>query len=509
MTTFSYKTSDQFRDDFLRSIRNALITVAGIPNPNVTYGTDYYILGEAIGKIAELASLNGIASADAQMPDTATGTDLYRIAEIYELALRPAGGSSGSIVLSSSQTVGITSGQVLVANGLRFQVSTGGTYANGSLVPITSVDTGSATNLPTGTSLVWQSAPNFVAPTALVASPGFSGGIDAETDEGLRARLLSRLQNAPAGGNWSQFQAAASASSTAVQLACVYPAYSGPSTVLVAVAGAPTATSKSREVNSIIVNQTVAPAVQAITFEGVLQTVTTVQDTPINVSIGLALPGYPSTIGWTDATQFPIPVISGGAYSTGYCDVTGVTSSKVFNINADSSTAPAVGVVVNLCWVSKADWLLHTAQATVTYVSGTVYQVTLTAASNPFVSSDPTATVIAVGDYVFPAAYNTSTYVTALLNVFATMGPGQIANSVSLISRAARRPLVSSSNPCDLGPSVLKIIDQTGDEVLDVQFLYRQNISSAGPGKCPVTSNVANGPLILIPKNLAFYPTIS
>ena len=509
MVVFQHKISSDFRDDFLRSLRNGLITIAGIPNPNLTYGTDDYILGEAIGKIAELASLNGIASADAQMPDTATGSDLYRIAAIYSLALRPAGGSSGAIVLASSQTVGITSGQVLVVNGLRFQVSAGGTYSNGAIVPITSVDTGSATNLPAGTSLVWQSSPNFVAPTALVAAPGLIGGIDAETDQGLRARLLARIQNAPGGGNWAQFAEAASNSSSAVQQAFVYPTYSGPSTVLIAVTGAPTATSKLRSVNSIIVSQTVAPAIQAVTFEGVLQTVTTAQNVPINLSMGLSLPSYPSTVGWTDANQFPLPVIaSPGVFSTGYCDVVAVTNSKLFTVNADSSTVPASGAVINLCWISKADWLLHTAQATVTG-SSSPYTVTLTSASNPFVSSDPTATVIAVGDYVFPAAYNTSNYVAALLSVFANLGPGQIAVSSSIVTRAARRPYVSQSNPCDLGPSVLKILDQTGDEVLDAQYLYRQNISSAGQGRCPVASSVLNGPNILVPKNLAFYPTIS
>lgn len=502
MTNFQTKTYAQFRDDFLRSVSNALQTVAGITNPDVSYGTDHYIIGEAIGKLAELAQFNAIAAADAQMIDTATGTDLYRLAGFYGLSLKPAGGSSGFITFSSSNSVAVIAGSQLLDNsGLKYQVATGGTYANGALIPITSVDTGLGTNLSTGSSLRWVAAPLFSAPTALVASPGLAGGVEAETDDQLRTRVLTRLRNPPGGGNWSQFAQLAMNSSTAVQQAFIYPAYNGPSTVQVAVVGSVTATSKSRQVPALTVSGVVNPAVQAGVFEGMSLITTSAVNQIINVSIGLALPAAVSASppgvggGWTDGQPFPVNA------SQGYANVTTVNSTT--SIQLASDVPPTVGVT-KVCWLSKDDWTLRT--ATVTATSGSSpYTIRL---DTPFVSVNGVS--IAVGDYVFPCSVNALTYVNALLSYFASMGPGQILNPASssvtaLFPFAYRRPFVSSVFPSDLGPSVLKLISNTGPEVLDVQYYYRQDLG-AGAGKCPFPTNVANGPYILVPNNIGFYP---
>ena len=495
MTNFQTKTYAQFRDDFLRSVSNALQTIAGIPNLDVSYGTDHYIIGEAIGKLAEITSYNVIAAADAQMIDTATGADLYRLAGFYGLSLKPAGGSSGFITFSASNTVAIVQGtQLIDGTGLKYQVAAGGTYANGASIPITSVDTGTGTNLATGSSLRWVSAPAFSAPTALVASPGLSGGSNAETDDQLRARVLSRLQNPPGGGNWSQFAQLAMNSSTQVQQAFVYPVYNGPSTVQVCVVTAPTSSNKNRNVNSLIVSGTVNPAIQAGVFEGMSLLTTTAVNKPIDLSVGLSLPSAVSASppgiggGWTDGQPFPVNA------SQGYANVASVSSTNIITIVSD---VPPVVNTTKVCWLSKDDWTLRTATVISSSGSGT-YTIGL---DTPFVSVNGVS--IAANDYVFPNAVNVQNYINAILDYFASLGPGQILNPgtvTNLFPYAYRRPFVGTAYPSDIGPSLLKLMNNVGPEVYDAQYL------GSGARKCPFPTNVTSGPYILVPGNLGVYP---
>src|SRR5262249_39520042 len=153
--------------------------------------------------------------------------DLVRIAGLYKLSLRPAGPSSGALVLSAtvSTPVAIPGGSQLIdTRGLVYKVADGGPYSNGASIPITSVDTGASTNLPAGSALRWVAPPPFVNTTALVGSGGLTGGVNAEDYEGLRSRLLERLQSPPNGVNWPAANKAAEDASTAVQKAFCYQA---------------------------------------------------------------------------------------------------------------------------------------------------------------------------------------------------------------------------------------------------------------------------------------------
>ena len=486
MPTFQHKTSDQYRDDFLRSVSNGLQLIAGIQNPNVSYGTDHYIIGTAIGKLAELASYNAIVAADAQMADTAVGEDLYRIAKIYDLALKPAGGSAGSLVLTSSNTAAVSSGQQLIdPTGLRYQVAVGGSYADSDQILITSIDTGSGTNIAAGTSLRWVSPPAFVAPTALVATGGMTGGVDAEDDEGLRARLLERLRNPAGGGNWSQFAKAAESSSTAVQKAFVYPAYNGPSTVMVAVVTAPTKTNKNRNVNSLIVNGTVKPAVQSIVFEGVEIMVTTVQNQTTDVAIGLALPASASTSppgpggGWLDGTPWPDSTPNSAVYA--------MTDNQ--HLTVYSISAPLAGVS-RFIYIDS-NWNIYHRKV-VSYVPGPLSNLWTITVDSPCPG-------IQVGDWISPDAVNMDTYVAGLLNVFGKLGPGEITTNASLLPYAYRRPYTSTDWRSDIGPSILKFISNLGAEILDVRYLVASSTSPSIP------TLVTDGPKILVPRHVGFY----
>lgn len=488
LDAFYLKTADQIRDDMLRTYANALIR-RGITNPNVSEGTEIFIKYTAIANQLAVAMSNTQLMADAVMPDSAQGTDLEQRAAPYGLKLKVAGPSAGFIVLASTVSSPIlipVGSQLIDPTGLVYKVSVGGSYSNGALVPIVSVATGSSTNLAAGIVLKWNAPPPFVSQTALVSTGGLIGGADAENHEGLRTRLIEYFRNSPGSGNWSQINAAAEGSTVAVQKSFTYCAANGPSTVHVAVVTAPTATNKNRDLDVITLTTIVTPAISAILPQEVELVVTTVINIPENVAIAMSLPASTAASppgpggGWLDATPFPVFA------SSGHADVGAVTSTTVFDISSD--VAPAAGIS-RICWLSPFDWKVYKATV-VSFVGLGPYTVTI---DQPFVG-------IATGQYISPQAQNTDAYFAALLAFFAQMGPGQKTNVPGVLPRAYRKPLTTQSWPSDANATMLKAMENAGDEVLDVAFLFR---SSNTPG---VPSLITFGPTILVPNKLAFYP---
>lgn len=489
LTQFYLKTSDQIRDDMLRTYA-AMLVRRGILNPNVSQGTEIYVKYSAIANQLAVASSNTQLTANAVMPDSAQGTDLSRVAAIYGLSLRAAGGSSGFIALAASVPSAIlipTGSQLLDPNGLKYQVNPGGSFSNGQQIRVQAVDTGSATNLAAGIVLKWSSPPPFVSQAAMVATGGFTGGADTETFEGLRTRLLAYFANPPAAGNWSQINATAEGSSVAVQKAFTYAAANGPSSVHVAVTSAPTATNKNRNVDTVITIPTVVtPAVYALLPEYVELVLTTVQNQTANVSVALSLPASPAAMpagpggGWTDGQPWPTFA------SQGYANVTAVTNTQQITVNAD---LPPVAGVTNISWFSPIEWKLYTAVVTAFGGSGP-YVINLNV---PFPN-------IAVGHVISPLALNSQNYFNAFLNMFANMGPGQKTNVSGVLPRAYRKPLVGQNWPSDLVSQNLKFFINSGNEVADAIYLYRSVTTPTIP------ASISQGPWILVPGNLSIYP---
>jgi uncharacterized phage protein gp47/JayE len=489
-SSITVKTAEDIRDDYLRTIKEGLINL-GITNPNVSEGTLDHIRGTALGQFGALLYQNIALKADAQMPDTAQAEDLIRLANIYHLSLRAAGPSSGTIVLDATITTSIlipTGSQLIDDKGLSYNVTVGGSYSDGEEIQITAVDTGAATNLAEGSTLRWVSPPPFVSPTALVGSGGLTGGVDEETYEGLRTRILEKIRNPPGGGNWSQLNQAAEDSTVAVQKSFAYPACEGRGTVHVAVVTSPTDSDKTRDVNSVILSTKIIPAVQAVVPEYFELVVTTVQNQNVDVAINISIPSATTASppgpggGWLSGTPWP-------TYSAlGYSNVTSVSSSTVFTVRCDSD--PTIGVT-QICWLNPNNWTLY--RGTVTSFTGTFPSVTVTV-DTPF-------TGIAVGSFVFPDAELMQEYVNTLLEAFANLGPGQKTSQTGLLPRAYRRPLTTEAWPSDLNDQVLRRLTDNNDTILSASYSYRNTTTPTLP------SSISDGPYILVPRNLAFYPS--
>ena len=95
MNTFVVRDSSTIRDGILRVLRNGLIQ-RGVESPNVTPGSDWYVLATAVAQQLVVAEANAVLKADALMPDTAEAEDLGRISAIFGLSKQAAAGSVGA-----------------------------------------------------------------------------------------------------------------------------------------------------------------------------------------------------------------------------------------------------------------------------------------------------------------------------------------------------------------------------------------------------------------------------
>lgn len=502
----SVRDSVTIRNSILRTIKNGLYE-QGVSEPNVGQGSDFFDVASALSNELAAIGANGVIKADAQMPDTATDDedpngdqDLTRIANNLELYPQPATGSVGSVVIESSAVSPIAVGAELTDDlGQRYRVTVGGNYANGATVPVEAVSTGESTNRDEGDVLTWSSAPPYCSDKVTVGSGGFVNGADAEDSEALRQRVFAKFQTPPGNGNWQQVAETAEASTNSVQKAFVYPAIEGPSTCSVAVAAAPTATNKSRQIASTLLQGTVLPYTEGNLPKFGYLAVTTVQDVNADVAIGLSLPDAPTANppgpggGWIDGAPWPRPDVS----SLYKCTVTAVTSTTVFTVDAVSAPTPNVS---HIMWLSPTEWKLY--KAVVISVSGIegAFQITL---DKPFVG-------ITTGCYIWPECENAQVYIDALLTQFALMGPGEKSANASALARGFRHPPPTTAWPYSLGAHLLSAVSNAAEEVASAQFFYRFDgttglAGSSGTISPQVPPSLSSAPRIFVPRHIAFY----
>lgn len=499
LLTFQARDRITIRDAMLRTLRAGLLS-RGVENANVTPGSDTYVEFEAVASQLAVTEANGIISADQVMPDTATGDALARICAIYGLAKQAAAGSVGPVIFVASATTTVATGDQLVDDaGLTYEVEVGGTYSDGSSIPIVAVSTGTTTNHAEGDVLRWVATPPFADEKVTVGPGGLVNGIDAEDDEVLRGRLYARLQNAPRSGNATQLAETSEEASPSVQKAFVYPAIRGGATYGVAVTAAPTATNKSRDLASTTLTGTVEPYIKAQYPEHADAVITTVTNVDADVAFGLVLPEAPTASppgpggGWKNGTPWPTP---DGA-TTWRCTVTAVATTKVFTV--DAQTLPTLNVS-RIMWLSPTEWRLY--EATVLTVTGSAgaYQISI---DQPFVG-------IATGSYIFPACQNAQTYLDAVLAAFALMGPGEKTSNLSALVRGYRHPRPSNGWPSTLSGHLTRAITTAATEVESAQFLHRTDgtttlTDSGGVVTPQVPAALTDAPKCFRPRHIGIY----
>lgn len=538
VTTFTLPSAQTILQSMINHYL-ALATANGYPNISADPNSEVYIRFSAVSQ--QLAVLYNIAKQqmDARMIDTSSGDDLDRLLNTYGLQRKPATSAEGffKFITATSQT--LTSGMLLTgSNGLSYQVSVSGVYANGQNVPVIAVDQGQNTDLGVGQILSWNSPPPN-SQTNVPVSVALTGGSDLETDAQARARLYATIQNPPGSGNAQQLINVASSVDPIVQAGFVYSNFNGAGTQLIALVGyqtdgyyigrdiphlltdntslgggsSPYNTLSQNYGNNLSNDTSVIYGQVAAGVSNPYATyVTTVNNQTSDVSFLLTLPfpvGSPvngTGNGWLNfqGSTWPNP---DGTYVTNACTVTAVTSSTQITVAAGSAghaaTTPVGGLTL-IQWVNRSGasgngWQIVQAKVLSAVDNGNdTWTITLDTPLTCGAVDYYGNSQVAVGDYIFPASLNAQNYLDTVMGTFAALGPGQVTSTLGLLAIGAnRQPAASSTYSPYVAGQFLQNLTAENSEMYAAQFLYNST-NQLGPA-------VATPPNIWIPRNIGFY----
>lgn len=233
---FSRPTLDQLIDRVATDIASRL--------PGQSYSLLRRSLAGALAR-AEAGAVHSLYGyldfiAKQALPDTAEDEFLLRWASIWlPLGRKPATYASGTDAVQVSGAVGtvVLAGTLFVrADGLQYK-TTSEVMLSGStaLVSVISLTASSSANTGAGVSMTLLQPVSGLSGSALVVSPGITGGNDQETLTSLRARLIRRIQQPPQGGSAADYETWA-LEVPGVTRAWVKPLYLGLGTVVVFIA---------------------------------------------------------------------------------------------------------------------------------------------------------------------------------------------------------------------------------------------------------------------------------
>lgn len=165
------------------------------------------IIGRAEGGVAHL--LYGYIDwvANQVMPDTAEREFLERWCAIWNIQRKPADFAAGSITFTVVPGSLIPVDTIIQRqDGIQYiamaESTVVGTVAT---VSVQALVAGDDANLAAGNRVTLLSPIAGVQSNGTVAAGGITGGVDVESDDRLRERLLERLRNPPQGGAYSDY----------------------------------------------------------------------------------------------------------------------------------------------------------------------------------------------------------------------------------------------------------------------------------------------------------------
>ncbi|CAM5772022.1 hypothetical protein LMIY3S_03704 [Labrys miyagiensis] len=186
-------------------------------------GRDYVTAATGVGAVIPNSPMRVITDANSGMaslvmqyidwlsrqllPDTAESEWLVRQANIWlKRGRKQATYSSGEAAFTGTVGFPVPAGTPLTAGNILFETAEGITLGTGPTnAPIVAQVGGASGNLDPGSTLSLAEAIPGVTGTATVVS--LAGGVDAESDDELRIRVLDRIQQPPMGGDANDYVA--------------------------------------------------------------------------------------------------------------------------------------------------------------------------------------------------------------------------------------------------------------------------------------------------------------
>ena len=139
--------------------------------------------------------------------DTAEAEYLDRWASIWGITRTPAAAATGTVTLTALVGAVLPLGAVLQAlDGVQYATTAAVTFtATTAVVAVQAATAAASGNRTTGQTFALVTSAPGVQSTATAGA--MSGGADVETDDALRARLLTRIQTPPHGGSAADYVA--------------------------------------------------------------------------------------------------------------------------------------------------------------------------------------------------------------------------------------------------------------------------------------------------------------
>lgn len=486
---------EAIRDQMLSDLELGAID-AGVPEPPIQVGGDWYALATAEANLHAIGLQNLALAQRDTTPLEAEEPKLDEWRQAFGLPVVPATAARGRIILETTGGATVPGGaQLTHAKGTRYAVAVTTTgVANYDEVEVTCLDPGEEGNLDPGEVLQFVAPPVNVKTRAVVSETDpLVGGADGEDSERKRDRILNRTENAPGGGNWGQLRQIAIDASPAVQGAYPYPALGGPASTKVVLTKrfVPSRRDFSRVPSSTLVTL-VRDAIQTNAADSLGVVVQAVAEQAVNVSLQVTIPDSVLTggdgNGWLDAAPWP------GLNGDNRVTVTGVASERMITVSALTTAFPTAGQT-RIAWWSPVDLAFVTRLVTVIGGATGAWVLTLDA---PLSSSD--GSLVAIGDYICPAAANLAAYGNTWRSVLEKLGPGENTADTARLPRSLRHPLTSSQDSPSLNATQIRALLNKHAEIQDVAYSYRSSVAPSIP------TTIAAAPFVLVPNHFGVYP---
>lgn len=432
-------TRDQHRNKYLRSIK--------IRNPaaDTGPGNEPYLDASAHADSAVGLYHDAQLIGDATNTKTARGTWLDRLLDAAGLERDPATGASGFVVAQTSTGGGtiFEDDEIKEPNSnLRYKCLVTKLYQNLDLVPVEGIDTGSETNLPAGTVLVWSAPRPGIGPRATVFEQedgsGLSGGHPDESDEDCQQKLDDAKKNPPATGNDAEYQRVIEKTpGIAVQKAFTHPCIKGASTMGACFLLRPVAPGGSRLPNSAQIGQVLA---NLVATEAADDQIFVAQVLASPVAIVLRVTWSRRAPTWVDVATWP-------NFVTGLTLVdalTAPTATAATLASATSQADPVAGQTIALYDVGAHVFRRKRIAAVVVVISGHKWTLTFDSSN----AASDTSYVAVVGQIASPWSDSLQTLSDPTVAYLDGFGPGeQVASLPDPGLRQRRQPEAPESWP--------------------------------------------------------------
>lgn len=180
------------------------------PDKNTARGSDPYRLGRVVSGAVWTLAAKLLFFLKQALPDTAEGWFLDRWGKVFSFPRLAARGASASLSLRVFGDVGApvpVNTELAHADGTLYKITSTGVVISGDgsvVVDLAAISVGVATNKGIGEILAFTSPPPGLDSAVLVAK--LVGGLDVETDDAYRVRLLAHIGDPPEGGAIHDYQ---------------------------------------------------------------------------------------------------------------------------------------------------------------------------------------------------------------------------------------------------------------------------------------------------------------